>query len=158
MRCKFKLADKKAKRILCPYCGFTTTCPECGGVETIFRRCPVLSQLKPDEPVPEPPPMPPLSERLANWAIAQKEHIAAGSPKCTEEQMAARLAICEACDKFDGRFCRVCGCGCSKAESTWFNKLYHANARCPLDPPKWVAVVAGELGVQEATKKAGACG
>jgi ribosomal protein L40E len=83
-----------------------------------------------------PSPMPGLSQKAKNLAVAVAQHAAAGFPMATEAQRNARLAICRACEHFepDQERCRVCGCGGLK--------LWWAEQSCPLDPPKWGPVSA----------------
>ena len=54
----------------------------------------------------------------------------------SEEQIAARLAICETCDQFVNSKCKLCGCSCGAGQKL-LNKLAHADQQCPYDPPKW---------------------
>lgn len=77
---------------------------------------------------------PPLLERLGNFATAAVQHVAAGAPRCTEEQVAARHAICAGCEYFDGKLCTKCGCPVSR-ERTYLGKLSWADQSCPVG--KW---------------------
>jgi len=82
-------------------------------------------------------PLPPLWKRAWNFVSASTQHLNAGRPKCSEEQIQARLAICEACDLFDGKHCRECGCACN-GTSNFMNKLAWADQECPHPAgPKW---------------------
>lgn len=81
--------------------------------------------------------LPSRSQRAVNFAKSAVKHAAAGSPKAPQDVIDARLAICKACDKFDGNRCTVCGCGCS-AKAAYLNKLSWADQTCPHpDGPKW---------------------
>ena len=77
---------------------------------------------------------PPLLERMGNFAKAAVSHVAAGAPRCTDEQVAARHAICSGCEYFDGKACTKCGCPVSR-ERTYVSKLSWAGESCPVG--KW---------------------
>lgn len=62
-------------------------------------------------------------------------HVADGGRLARPETVAARLAICEACEHFrssDRRCGGAKGCGCYVDAKTTLR-----TARCPLEPPKW---------------------
>jgi hypothetical protein len=69
-----------------------------------------------------------------NFASAAAKHVAAGMPQCSQEQVDARFAVCQACEHFDGRACRQCGCPVVR-EKAFVSKLSWANERCPAG--KW---------------------
>ena len=77
---------------------------------------------------------PPLLERMGNFATSAARHVAAGAPRCTDEQVAARHAICSGCEYFDGKACTKCGCPVSR-ERTYISKLSWAGESCPVG--KW---------------------
>jgi hypothetical protein len=77
----------------------------------------------------EPSP-PTLTERIASLVGAIGTHVAAGMPRATTEQRAARLAICRGCENYDVGWCKACGCYLRIKTSL-------ATERCPLDPPLW---------------------
>jgi len=72
--------------------------------------------------------------RAANFAASAANHVSAGMPQATEEQVAARFAICQGCEHFDGRACRQCGCPVVR-EKKFLSKLSWANEKCPVG--KW---------------------
>lgn len=78
--------------------------------------------------------LPPFHERLATFLKALTSHATGGFRKSTQEETADRLAICQACEQFDGDHCKVCGCGCS-GDKVFLNKLAWASESCPLQ--KW---------------------
>lgn len=87
-----------------------------------------------------PKPLPSLLERAGTFLKAAAGHIAKGSPQCTEEQIAARLAICEVCPLFDQQHCTACGCACN-SKKTFLNKLAWADQSCPHpDGARWTAI------------------
>ena len=77
---------------------------------------------------------PGLLRKAANFATAAAAHVAAGMPRCSQEQIDARFAVCQRCDHFDGRACTKCGCPVVR-EKQFVSKLSWANERCPAG--KW---------------------
>ena len=77
---------------------------------------------------------PSLLQKAANFAAAATKHIAAGAPMATEEQVAARFAICQGCEHFDGKACRKCGCPVVR-ERQFVSKLSWSGESCPVG--KW---------------------
>ena len=68
--------------------------------------------------------------RVLRFGRAAVAHAGAGFPKVTPEQLAERLATCEACPKKADRTCALCGCGLAR-KAAW------ADQQCPDDPPRW---------------------
>ena len=86
-------------------------------------------------PSPEPHrELPPLAERVANFAASAAKHVAAGMPRCTDEQIAERFAICQGCEFLSGGACSKCGCPVVR-EARFVSKLSWANESCPVG--KW---------------------
>lgn len=79
---------------------------------------------------------PGILRQILNFGMAVVHHAAQGMPMATEEQKNARMAVCRACEWFDGDKggCRKCGCSMDM-KAGW------ADRSCPLDPPKWGPVV-----------------
>jgi hypothetical protein len=77
---------------------------------------------------------PTLAKKAKNFAASAAKHLAAGMPRATDEQVAARFAICQGCEHFDGRACRKCGCPIVR-ERQFVSKLSWANEKCPVG--KW---------------------
>lgn len=77
---------------------------------------------------------PTLARKAMNFTSAAAAHVAAGMPTCSEEQVAARFAICSACDRYDGKVCLECGCQI-KGDKQMFSKLSWTTSSCPLG--KW---------------------
>ena len=77
---------------------------------------------------------PSLLTKAANFATSAVKHIAAGAPRCSQEQVDARFAICQGCPHFDGKACRLCGCPVVR-EQAYISKLSWANEKCPAG--KW---------------------
>jgi len=75
-----------------------------------------------------------LITKARNFATSAAKHFAAGMPQATDEQVAARFAICQACEHFDGRACRKCGCPVVR-EKKFLSKLSWAGESCPVG--KW---------------------
>ena len=77
---------------------------------------------------------PSLLQKAANFATSAVKHVTAGAPRCSQEQIDARYAICQGCEHFDGRACRQCGCPVVR-EKAFVSKLSWANEKCPVG--KW---------------------
>jgi hypothetical protein len=75
-----------------------------------------------------------LITKARNFAASAAKHVAAGMPQATEEQVAARFAICQGCEHFDGTACRQCGCPVVR-EKKFLSKLSWAGESCPVG--KW---------------------
>jgi hypothetical protein len=101
----------------------------------------------------EPPQAPGLLRRVGNFAKALVHHVAAGRPRASEADQAARLAICRACpllvhETLLGEVCSHQACGCSIVEkSSW------ADQECPLTPPRWRSLVASSIDTQPASER-----
>jgi hypothetical protein len=80
------------------------------------------------------PASPSLITKARNFASSAAKHLAAGMPQATEEQVAARFAICQGCEHFDGKACRKCGCPVVR-EKKFLSKLSWAGESCPVG--KW---------------------
>ena len=72
--------------------------------------------------------MPSLGRRAMNFGRAMAGAVADGFAQVSSEDLAARTAICQQCDRFDGTTCRECGC-----VGSWKARLRSQD--CPLD--KW---------------------
>jgi len=93
-----------------------------------------VDETHPAYPRPKPVAGPSLVQRAANFAASAAKHVAAGMPHCTQEQIDARFAICQGCEHYDGRACRLCGCPVVR-EKQFVSKLSWANEKCPAG--KW---------------------
>lgn len=80
------------------------------------------------------PRQPTLLQKASNFAASAARHVAAGMPQASDEEVARRFAICEACEHFDGKACRKCGCPVVR-ERKFLSKLSWANESCPVG--KW---------------------
>jgi len=80
------------------------------------------------------PSMPGLLERVGNFAASAIRHVGEGAPRCTDEQVAERFAICQACEHYTGSACRKCGCGVS-GQRGLVSKLSWSGESCPVG--KW---------------------
>lgn len=88
---------------------------------------------------------PSLLTKANNLAKAAYNHAAAGRPQATDEQVAERFAVCQACEIFKpkGPGAGVCthpSCGCNLKDVgiEGLNKLRWADQACPLG--KWGAI------------------
>ena len=82
----------------------------------------------------QPAPQPSLATKARSFATSAAKHLAAGMPQATEKQLAARFAICQGCEHFDGTACRQCGCPVVR-EKKFLSKLSWAGESCPVG--KW---------------------
>lgn len=85
---------------------------------------------------------PSLARKARNFARASTQHALAGFPEATDDQVAERFAICQACEIFkpagDSQgVCThsTCGCSLKTVGLTGRNKLRWADQACPLG--KW---------------------
>lgn len=123
---------------------FEARCSERGYTLEEVRPCIVSEdgdQITVDEthPAYPRPKAPGLLAKAANFATSAAKHVAAGMPRCTQEQIDARFAICQTCEHFDGKACRQCGCPVVR-EQRFVSKLSWANEKCPVG--KWGPVDA----------------
>lgn len=94
---------------------------------------------------------PNLMVKAKNFSKASVRHAAAGFPEATDEQVAERFAICQACDIFKPKsegqgVCthKSCGCALKAVGLTGRNKLRWADSVCPLG--KWAELTARAAG------------
>lgn len=83
---------------------------------------------------PDAGPPPTLLQKAKNFATAAAKHLAAGMPLATEEELARRFAICQACEFLKDSACLKCGCPV-KREKAYLSKLAWADQSCPVG--KW---------------------
>lgn len=74
---------------------------------------------------------PSLFQKAANFASAAAQHVAAGAPMASDEEIARRHAICVGCEFFDGKACTKCGCPVRR-EKAYLSKLSWADQSCPV--------------------------
>ena len=117
----------------------------CGGAPQ--NECPALSQaIRLSEP-PLPPPthapgtdeMPTRSapgflEKLRNFATAAVDHVAAGMPMASDEEIIRRHDICLGCEFLQDNACTQCGCPVARVRG-YVSKLSWADSECPVG--KW---------------------
>ena len=82
----------------------------------------------------------PLLEKAKNFASATVKHVAAGMPRCSDEQVEERFRICQGCEHYDGTACMKCGCPVNR-EKAYLSKLSWADQSCPVG--KWGPVTPG---------------
>jgi hypothetical protein len=143
--------------------GFCHLCRLCGDVRIkpvarYRRQCPMAAtaastpQLPSDDvDVAAKSAIPSLGRRLMNFSKAAIAHALAGAPTCSDEEIASRHAVCQACELYrpdpnrSGMgTCAHATCGCEIHRETWYvSKLAWADQSCPLG--KW-----GELGAKPA--------
>ena len=84
--------------------------------------------------------LPSLLARISNFATAAAQHVAAGAPMASDEEIARRHAICVGCEFYDGKACIKCGCPV-KRERAYLSKLSWADQSCPVG--KWGPALKG---------------
>ena len=87
------------------------------------------------------PSSPSFVGKVMNFAGALRDHIQAGMPMATEEQIQARYAICQACEYLKNDACTKCGCPIS-GKKQFISKLSWADSQCPVG--KWGTVTSKE--------------
>lgn len=75
-----------------------------------------------------------LLQKAKNFAAAAVQHVAAGAPRATDEEVARRFSICQGCEFYDGKACMKCGCPIVR-EGKFISKLAWADQKCPVG--KW---------------------
>lgn len=75
-----------------------------------------------------------LLEKAKNFAKAAVQHVAAGMPRASEEEIERRFAICRGCEFYKNSACTKCGCPISR-ERKFVSKLAWADQSCPVG--KW---------------------
>lgn len=99
----------------------------------IRRRCEVVQHNRP----------PGYGQKLKNFSVASFQHVYAGCPTCTDEEITARHTICKACQLYDPDkenpeigICTHAKCGCKIIGVRRFaSKISWRDQKCPLD--KW---------------------
>lgn len=111
----------------CEYDPETLACKACGH---IARRLPTFRECRPP---------PSLARRVANFTKATARHIANGVRRCSEEEIAARFAICELCPMLKNGRCSHPACGCRiSPRREIVSKLSWSSERCP--EGRWEAI------------------
>ena len=119
-----------------PHPDGTFKCPMCGDIaQRITLRVCAMPMHGPPRP-----PAPSIFKKMARFSVDAIKHVAAGSPTCTQEQIAARLTICRACpgnfyvpdaDNPELGSCSNCGCLIGR-EQKFLNKLGWSDQECPI--------------------------
>ncbi len=130
--CEYRVPIEGSKKF---YCRHTRVHARGNQVTAeICRLCTQRTVACPDpRPLPTPEDLvlkeaPPLKRQLWNFTKAITEFVADGLKTVSQEEYAARLAICEDCEERRGNRCLKCGCRLSwKARGRAF--------QCPLE--KW---------------------
>lgn len=71
-------------------------------------------------------------QKAVNFTKATARHVANRGRQCSDEEIAARFAICQACPRLVNEHCThpKCGCGISPKRAI-VSKLSWASERCP---------------------------
>ena len=92
--------------------------------------------------LPEPPPVeqmparsaPGFLEKVKNFATAAVDHVAAGMPMASDEEIIRRHDICLGCEHLVDDACTQCGCPVARVRG-YVSKLSWADSECPVG--KW---------------------
>lgn len=128
--------------------GYLYRCPVCGWKKkhpaAVVMNCRICRR----RPKPDPRldlAEPSLMAKAVNFGKATAKHVAAGRPLATDDQVAERWAICQACEIFKPKsegqgVCThpSCGCALKAVGLTGKNKLRWGDSVCPLG--KWGAL------------------
>jgi hypothetical protein len=86
-----------------------------------------------------PTPAKPVSvvQKAKHFAKSAARHFTEGMPQATDEQVAERFAVCQACPHFTARGegageCAKCGCGLKAVGVAGLNKLRWLGESCPV--------------------------
>lgn len=89
---------------------------------------------------------PGLFRKGINLAKATFQHVAAGLPKCSEQQMAARLEICKRCELYNHAAQMCSQCGCNTSPDAFVSKTSWKDQVCPHPRGnKWAEIDRGFL-------------
>lgn len=77
---------------------------------------------------------PSFLQKAKNFAIATAQHVAAGMPMASDEEIIRRHDICMACEFFKDNSCSKCGCPVYR-DKKFISKLAWADQSCPVG--KW---------------------
>jgi hypothetical protein len=93
---------------------------------------------EPQPPAPQPDlartDAPSFLEKVRNFATAAAQHVAAGMPMCSDEEIIRRHDICLTCEHLQNDACTLCGCPVARAAG-YVSKLSWADQECPAG--KW---------------------
>lgn len=76
----------------------------------------------------------PFLHKVRNFAVAAAQHVAAGMPMASDEEILRRHDICLGCEFFKNNTCSKCGCPISR-DKKFVSKLAWADQSCPVG--KW---------------------
>ena len=69
--------------------------------------------------------------KAKNFAIAAAQHVAAGMPMASDEEIIRRHDICLGCEHLKDNACSLCGCPVSRVAG-YVSKLSWADQECPI--------------------------
>jgi len=117
-------------------------CVVCG--RPASASCPAWDSVpaSPASPPPSPPPdlnlartdAPSFLTKVKNFAAATVQHVAAGMPMASDDEIIRRHDICLQCEHLQNDACNLCGCPVSRAAG-YVSKLSWADQECPAG--KW---------------------
>ena len=114
----------RAARVKCHF--INSVCVKCGK-ETLW----------PDAPRPCGGPLSFVS-KARGFVAATVQHVAAGMPMASDEEIIRRHDICLGCEHLQNDACNLCGCPVSRVAG-YVSKLSWADQECPIG--KWGKIV-----------------
>lgn len=72
--------------------------------------------------------------KVKNFAVAATQHVAAGMPMASDDEIIRRHDICQGCEFFANNTCGKCGCPVNRNRN-YVSKLSWADQSCPVG--KW---------------------
>ncbi len=100
----------------------------------------VIRNCRPGSEPPPPPPdlsrhdAPSFLTKVKNFASAAAQHVAAGMPMASDDEIIRRHDICLTCEHLQNNACQLCGCPVSRVAG-YVSKLSWADQECPAG--KW---------------------
>lgn len=145
-KCDFEAVEADADGVLvlvrCRRCGLKARVL----ADHMMRGLVFADCTNPDASAPPPTPAPPpdisrapgdpvsFLTKVKNFAVAAANHVAAGMPMCTDDEIIARHDICRQCEHMQDNACSLCGCPVVRVAS-YVSKLSWADQECPAG--KW---------------------
>ncbi len=79
---------------------------------------------------------PNLPQKAVRYGKAVKRWIAAGRPERSDEEVNEIYeTLCQPCQHFNGKSCKICGCRIKRSGQALANKVRMATEHCPIK--KW---------------------
>jgi uncharacterized paraquat-inducible protein A len=123
--CKF--ISKDQHHYICSSCGLRVTVTNPGDAPPFFP-CSKPLRREPEQSTVS------FGQKIKNFAGSLINHVSAGLPTCTDQQIAERHNICMSCEFFKDDTCSKCGCPLTRNKQ-FLSKLAWSDQSCPVG--KW---------------------